>query len=47
MFIPNGLTQHNGTKYYVLEYVSYADKAISVPSAGSVNKIKPPPINGK
>lgn len=39
---PKGLTQHNGTKYYALEYVSYADKAISVPRAGSANEIKPP-----
>ena len=42
---PKGLTQHNGTKYYALEYVSYADKAISVPRAGSANEIKPPPVN--
>lgn len=42
---PKGLTQHKGTKYHALEYVRFADKAISVPRAGSANEIKPPPIN--
>ena len=31
-------------KYYSLEYVIYADKALTGPRPGSVNEIKPPQL---
>lgn len=42
---PKRLILYNGMKYYALEYVSHIDKALTGPRPGSVNEIKPPPIN--